>query len=127
MQAATAQVADDTAGACGGSVLERGSCYAREHNPRGELKMISSRVSRSRHVAIIGFLGALLGFVGAAAADDLDVCHDASGDVAISACTRAIESGHLSKHNLAVAYTNRGGEGRGEGGGGRAIYQHNRG
>jgi len=43
-----------------------------------------------------------------AAADDLAQCHDASGDVAIAACTRAIQSGRLSALNLATAYNGRG-------------------
>jgi tetratricopeptide (TPR) repeat protein len=57
-------------------------------------------------------------------ADDLQICHDESGDVAIAACTRAIESGRLSKRNLAVAYTSRGVEWRAKGEVDRAIIDH---
>ena len=57
-------------------------------------------------------------------ATDLQVCHDASGDTAIKACTRAIESGTLSKHQLAMAYTMRGVEWRAKGELERAIIDH---
>ncbi len=66
----------------------------------------------------------LLGSIGVARADDIDVCHDQSGDVAIAACTRAINSGRLSKKNLAAAYTNRGVEWRAKGEVDRAIADH---
>src|SRR6266850_3778197 len=73
---------------------------------RRDWKMDSNRrIAASNHVVIIGVLAALIGSVGVAMADDLQICHDESGDVAIAACTRAIESGRLSKRNLAVAYT----------------------
>jgi tetratricopeptide (TPR) repeat protein len=39
-----------------------------------------------------------------AAADDLATCHDASGDEAIAACTRATSSGRYHGHDLAHAY-----------------------
>jgi tetratricopeptide (TPR) repeat protein len=55
-------------------------------------------------VVLIGML------VGAAAAGDLDICSDESGDVAIEACTRVIASGTAAKDDLAQAYTNRGQE-----------------
>ena len=43
----------------------------------------------------------------ATAADDLDTCRHASGDQAIAACTRAINSGRYSGRQLAVLLTNR--------------------
>ena len=73
---------------------------------------------------VLGLLAALTVPAGLAIADDMDVCHDASGDVAIAACTRAIESGRLNKRNLAVAYTSRGVEWRAKGEVDRAIIDH---
>jgi len=40
--------------------------------------------------------------------DDMNKCHDLSGDPAIDACTRAIDSGQLTQSNLAIMYYNRG-------------------
>jgi tetratricopeptide (TPR) repeat protein len=40
--------------------------------------------------------------------DDAALCRTESGDAAIAACTRAISSGKLKDHNLAVAYDKRG-------------------
>jgi len=48
--------------------------------------------------------------VSRAIADDFATCRDASGDAAIAACTRAISSGRLNVHDLAVTYYNRSGE-----------------
>src|ERR1700722_19551733 len=42
-----------------------------------------------------------------AVADDAATCEKAGGDIAIAACTRAIDSGRWRGHNLAVLYTNR--------------------
>ena len=44
----------------------------------------------------------------AAAADDFRTCHAASGDVAMSACTRAIASGHYRGRDLAPLHNMRG-------------------
>src|SRR5882672_9868077 len=44
----------------------------------------------------------------AAPANDFDTCAKASGDVAIAACTRAINSGRWRGRDLAVLYFNRG-------------------
>ncbi len=44
----------------------------------------------------------------AAPADDSKTCAEASGDVAIAACTRAIKSGRFKGHDLASQYVNRG-------------------
>lgn len=46
---------------------------------------------------------------------DAQTCKDKSGDEAIAACTRAIQSGQLTQHNLAVTYMNRGVEMRNKG------------
>jgi Tfp pilus assembly protein PilF len=45
-----------------------------------------------------------------AAADDFDTCYKESGDLAISACTRAIASGNYSGQSLAEIFNNRGSE-----------------
>src|SRR5437879_1266065 len=63
---------------------------------RREWKMDSNRrIAVSNRVVIIGVFAALIGSVGIAMADDLQICHDESGDVAIAACTRAIECGRV--------------------------------
>jgi tetratricopeptide (TPR) repeat protein len=49
-------------------------------------------------------------FAGAAFADDNQTCYKASGDTAIAACTRVIDSSRSTKDNLIDAYTNRGQE-----------------
>jgi tetratricopeptide (TPR) repeat protein len=54
----------------------------------------------------------VLGYCNFAAADDRETCKTASGDTAIEACTRAIESkkfnGPKQKRVLSLLYTNRG-------------------
>jgi tetratricopeptide (TPR) repeat protein len=69
-------------------------------------------------------LAAVLGSAGLARADDMQICHDESGDVAIAACTRVIESGKVNKRTLAYAYTSRGVEWRAKGEVDRAIWDH---
>ena len=46
------------------------------------------------------------GLAAPAAADDSTVCEKQSGDVAIAACTRVIESGRVKGHSLAIHYYN---------------------
>ena len=64
-----------------------------------------------RRVFVSSFLlaGALL-TTSALAADDLHMCIHESGDVAIEACNRAINSGRYSGVDLANAYVNRAAE-----------------
>lgn len=57
--------------------------------------------------------------------DDAQICKDQSGDPAIAACTRAIESGQLSQASLAVTYMNRGVEWRHKGEDDRAMADYN--
>ncbi len=45
---------------------------------------------------------------GPAAADDWDTCYKQSGDVAFSACSRAIESESYQASDVAILYNNRG-------------------
>src|SRR6476660_1806437 len=57
-------------------------------------------------------IGCLMGvaascLVSAAAADDSALCVRGSGDEAIAACTRAINSGRFDRRNLAMIYSNR--------------------
>jgi tetratricopeptide (TPR) repeat protein len=63
-------------------------------------------------VVAVGTVLAIGAFDGRAIADDGSVCANESGDVAIAACTRAIESGKYRGHSLAVKYINRGAEWR---------------
>ncbi len=90
--------------------------------------MTATRRTTSFLVIIGATFAALVGLAGSAraatAADEMKICHDQSGDVAIAACTRAIESGRLTKRNLAYAYTSRGVEWRAKGEVDRAIYDH---
>jgi tetratricopeptide (TPR) repeat protein len=80
--------------------------------------------SNSRfRAAAIGIFAALVGLAPPAIADDLQKCHDESGDAAIAACTRAI-AGKLSKRNQAIAYTSRGVEWRTKRQLDRAIADH---
>jgi tetratricopeptide (TPR) repeat protein len=78
----------------------------------------------ARRIAAIGIVAALIGFAPPAIADDMQKCHDDSGDSAIAACTRAIGAGKLTIRNRAVAYTSRGVEWRAKGQLDRAIADH---
>jgi len=62
----------------------------------------NSRFRAARRIAAIGIVAALIGLASPAIADDLQKCHDESGDAAIAACTRAIGAGKLSKRNQAI-------------------------
>jgi tetratricopeptide (TPR) repeat protein len=70
------------------------------------------RSVRHRIVAAGVFVGvaATIGFAGAAPADDMKACIEASGDAAVTACTRAIASGSFQKRDLASLYAMRGAE-----------------
>jgi len=48
------------------------------------------------------------GLIVAAVADDRTTCNKGTGDAAIAACTRAIASGRLRGHDLAITFSNRG-------------------
>ena len=84
----------------------------------------NSRFRATRRAAAIGIVAALIGFAPPAIADDMQKCHDESGDAAIAACTRAIGAGKLSKRNQAIAYTSRGVEWRAKRQLDRAIADH---
>jgi tetratricopeptide (TPR) repeat protein len=49
-----------------------------------------------------------LALYGTATADDLSTCAEGSGDVAVVACTRALDSGSLNRTDRVRAYNNRG-------------------
>jgi tetratricopeptide (TPR) repeat protein len=53
-------------------------------------------------------VAAALGLATPVAADDVSTCRNERGPVAISACTRLIESGRQSRENLASFYNSRG-------------------
>ena len=84
----------------------------------------NSRFRVARRAAAVGIVAALIGFASPAIADDMQKCHDESGDAAIAACTRAIGARKLSKRNQAVAYTSRGVEWRAKRQLDRAIADH---
>jgi tetratricopeptide (TPR) repeat protein len=66
--------------------------------------MISSMMRLTGAILLTALLA------GTAAADDRDVCRVDSGDVAIEACNRVINSGRYSGRDLVDAYINRGQE-----------------
>jgi tetratricopeptide (TPR) repeat protein len=68
--------------------------------------MPRKEVSEIQLSALDGGCGGCL--VSAAAADDSALCVRGSGDDAIAACTRAINSGRFDRRNLAMIYSNRG-------------------
>jgi tetratricopeptide (TPR) repeat protein len=57
--------------------------------------------------AVLGAVFAATLMIGSAAADDVQTCAYASGDEAIAACSRAIDSGSLSGRGLAEMYLGR--------------------
>jgi len=57
--------------------------------------------------------------------EDYDTCAKQSGDVAIAACNRAIQSGQLVAEDLAATYSNRGTEWLGKGEYDRALADYN--
>src|SRR5262249_51454876 len=70
--------------------------------------------ARLRALGLRAVLGVALGcvvsaspMIGSAAADDAQTCTYASGDEAIAACTRAIDSGGFSGRGLAEKYLSR--------------------
>src|SRR5512141_1906746 len=69
-------------------------------------------------------LGALAG--AAVAADDMEICNKESGDVAIAACNRAINSGRYKGKTLAIIYVNRGAEWRGKKDDDKALADYTR-
>jgi tetratricopeptide (TPR) repeat protein len=71
---------------------------------------------------IIGIAAAC--FVSAAAADDGEVCVRGSGNAAIEACTRALNSGRFDRRNMAVIYSNRGNQRERMGEFDKAIADH---
>ncbi|MGY8682072.1 tetratricopeptide repeat protein [Bradyrhizobium sp. UFLA05-153] len=69
--------------------------------------------------------GVLGGLSTVAAADDKQTCADESGDIAIAACSRAIESGSWQGRDLAEIYGIRGAEHANKGDLDRAIADYN--
>ena len=67
---------------------------------------------RAYHACALAAGLMLLGTVSVKAADDAKTCTRESGDVAIEACSRAIQSKRYSGHSLARLYLNRGVERR---------------
>ena len=60
-------------------------------------------------IGTLAIAAVLLGLAGPAMAAE-DLCAHASGDIAIRACTRDIESGRYAGRSLAIRYNNRGSE-----------------
>jgi len=56
---------------------------------------------------VVAVLIVFLALHGTATADDRSTCEDGSGDAALAACTRALESGRLNRSNRVSAYNSR--------------------
>jgi tetratricopeptide (TPR) repeat protein len=69
-------------------------------------------------------VAALAALCGPANADDRETCKTASGDPAISACSRAIASKKYKANVLSILYTNRGAEFGAKGDLDRAMKDH---
>lgn len=76
-------------------------------------------------IAVVIFLLALPLAGQAGWNNDAQICLDKSGDEAIAACTRAIQSGQLSQNSLATTYSNRGVEWRQKGEIDKAMEDYN--
>jgi lipoprotein NlpI len=96
------------------------------HPARQEITFGSLVRLMTRAVKLTAFL-AVAGSVSVlpAVADDLDTCKRASGEEAIAACTRAIDSGRWRGPGLARAYNNRATAYYGDGGYEHAIADYN--
>jgi tetratricopeptide (TPR) repeat protein len=57
---------------------------------------------------VVAVLILFLALYGTATADDLSTCTNGSGDAAVAACTRALESGRLNRTDRVRAYNSRG-------------------
>jgi hypothetical protein len=91
-----------------GDAMRRGVIASR----LGEWGMAAGSAGYRACVVAAATILAAAAFGGHAAADDGDICANESGDVAIAACTRAINSGRYKGNSLAVKYNNRGVEWR---------------
>jgi tetratricopeptide (TPR) repeat protein len=67
---------------------------------------------------------AAIWFVVPAEADDSEVCVRGSGDNAIEACTRALNSGRYDRNNLAIIYSNRANQWERKGDFDKAMQDH---
>jgi hypothetical protein len=63
---------------------------------------------------VVAVLILFLAFYGTATADDLSTSADGSGDVAVAACTRALETGSLNRTDRVRAYNTAGSFGSGK-------------
>ncbi len=92
----------------------------------GKGGVLMRSVARIRNWTCGGLIGvAAVCFVSAALADEGEVCVRGSGETAIEACTRAINSGRYDRRNLAIIYSNRGNQRERIGDYGKAIADHN--
>jgi tetratricopeptide (TPR) repeat protein len=92
-------------------------------SPQATPQMIRD-FGKAGFAAIAAAVALMMAPTGSARADDADVCSNASGDVAIAACTRAIDSGRLTRENLVVTFYNRGMEYRAKGNYAAAITDY---
>jgi tetratricopeptide (TPR) repeat protein len=79
---------------------------------------------RCAMLSVTARLVAALALCGSANADDREACKTASGDPAISACSRAIASKKYRGNVLSILYTNRGAEFGAKGELDRAMKDH---
>src|SRR5438132_80996 len=71
-------------------------------------RRLTPRVAVAVALLIAGIAPAAAAKAKATHATPARTCDSASGDAAIAACTRAIESGNFKGHNLAILHVNRG-------------------
>ena len=57
---------------------------------------------------VVAVLILFFSIYGTATADDLSTCADGSGDVAVAACTRALDTGSINRTDRVRAYNSRG-------------------
>ena len=80
-----------------------------------------------RPIKTLLLAGAVLGaLAGSAVADDFAICQKESGDVAIAACNRAINSNKYKGNLLSLLYIYRGAEWKGKGENDKALADYSR-
>src|SRR5207237_638852 len=101
---------------------------ASQRDPMFRTMFHAPRVRRPVGAAL--FVGVFLAVTAAlprahASADDVQKCEQASGIIAIAACTRAIDSGQFQGHELAELHSNRALEYRAKGDHDNSIADYN--
>jgi tetratricopeptide (TPR) repeat protein len=88
----------------------------------GHLVLLAKHIQNWILAGLVGMTAAW--FIVPAAADDGEVCVRGSGDTAIEACTRLLNSGRYDKRNLALIYSNRANQWERKGDFDKAMQDH---